>query len=112
MGRGPTEPRTRFAASRRTEAPPSRLACALRKVAARVRALALGNAPLRAIVGSSAEQGIPQAQIVSLVAEELFRRATRAGAFAGDDRALFGPWLYEADAAELVRDELARMSRR
>jgi hypothetical protein len=112
MGREPAEPRTRSATSRTTEAPPSRLARALRRLAARLRALAPANAPLRAIIRSSAEHGIPHPQIVSLIAEEMFRRAIRAGAFASDHRALFGPWLYVADAADLVRDELARMSRR
>jgi hypothetical protein len=112
MGRPPARPRAGATAPRSAEAPVSRLARALRRLAARARAFGAGRASLRGIVRSSAERGVSEPQIVSLVAEELFRRATSAGAFAGHHRAMFGPWLYEAEAEELVRAELARLERR
>jgi hypothetical protein len=112
MSPDPARPRGGSAASRNEDEPVSRVARALRRTAARIRAWGAGRPSVREIVRSSSQDGLPEARIVSLVAEELFRRATVAGAFAGRHRGLFGPSLYEEDAEELVRAELARLERR
>ncbi len=82
-----------------------RLCRVLRLALARVGVVDERRARLREIVRAGAARGLRPAAIAKQVAAEMYHGAIEAGAYVSD-LGLFGPWLYERDAATLVAAEL------